>query len=114
MSTSEEMNTKLLDELEVLVRRLRGRELKSARDIWRFQNDIVKHRLNISKEISKEAVAQQAVKNRAQNTTASSRGSEYQRGIGDTTVLSHREARAIIRQQEKELGRDRPTPSRGR
>jgi hypothetical protein len=49
-----------------------------------------------------------------QNTTASSRGSEYQRGIGDTTVLSHREARAIIRQQEKELGRDRPTPSRGR
>jgi hypothetical protein len=49
-----------------------------------------------------------------QNTTASSRGSEYQRGIGDTLVLSHREARAIIRQQEKELGRGRPTPSRGR
>jgi hypothetical protein len=49
-----------------------------------------------------------------QNTNASSRGNEYQRGIGDTLVLSHSEARAIIRQQEKELGRDRPTPSRGR
>jgi hypothetical protein len=49
-----------------------------------------------------------------QNTTASSRRSEYQRGIGDATVLSHREARANIRQQEKELGRGRPTPSRGR
>ena len=49
-----------------------------------------------------------------QNTTASSRGSEYQRGVGGTLVLSHREARAIIRQQEKELGRVRPTPSRGR
>lgn len=49
-----------------------------------------------------------------QNTTASSRGSEYQRGVGDATVLSHREARAIIRQQEKELGQGRSTPSRGR
>lgn len=49
-----------------------------------------------------------------QNTTASSRGSEYQRGVGDAMVLSHREARAIIRQQEKEHGRSRPTPSRGR
>ena len=39
-----------------------------------------------------------------QNTTASSRGSEHQRGVGDTLVLSHREARAIIRQQEKEQG----------
>lgn len=49
-----------------------------------------------------------------QNTLASSRGSEYQRGVGDTMVLSYREARAIIRQQEKEIGRGRPTPSRGR
>lgn len=62
---SGEINTKLLDEFEVLVRRLRGRELGSAQDLWRFQNDIVQYRLNISKEISKEAVAQQAVKNRA-------------------------------------------------
>lgn len=61
---SGEINTKLLDELEVLVRQLRGRELGSAQDLWRFQNDIVQYRLNISKEISKEAVAQQAVKNR--------------------------------------------------
>jgi hypothetical protein len=49
-----------------------------------------------------------------QNMAASNRGSEYERGIGDTLVLSHREARSIVRQQEKELGRDRPTPSRGR
>lgn len=49
-----------------------------------------------------------------QNTSAVNRGSEYERGVGDTMVLSHREARAIIRQQEKELRRDRPTPSRGR
>jgi hypothetical protein len=49
-----------------------------------------------------------------QNTFAVNHGSEYERGVGDTMVLSHREARAIIRQQEKELGRDHPTPSRGR
>jgi len=48
------------------------------------------------------------------NTSASGRRSEYERGVGDTMVLSYSEARAIVRQQEKELGRDRPTPSRGR
>jgi hypothetical protein len=48
------------------------------------------------------------------NASAVSRGSEYERGVGDALVLSHSEARAIIRQQDKELGRDRPTPSRGR
>src|SRR5947209_6639112 len=64
MSINEEINTKLLDELEVLVRRLRERELKSARDLWKFQNDIVRYRLNISKEISKEGAVRQTVKDR--------------------------------------------------
>lgn len=64
MSASEEINTKLMDELEALVRRLRGRELKSARDLWKFQNDIVQYRINISKEISNEAAVQQVVKDR--------------------------------------------------
>jgi hypothetical protein len=49
-----------------------------------------------------------------QNMAAVNRGSEYVRGVGDATVMSHSEARAIIRQQERELGRNRPTPSRGR
>jgi hypothetical protein len=49
-----------------------------------------------------------------QNTFAVNRRSEYERGVGNTMVLSHRQARAIVRQQEKELGRDRPRPSRGR
>jgi hypothetical protein len=48
------------------------------------------------------------------NTSASGLGSEYERGVGDTLVLGHSEARAIVRQQNKEHGRDRSTPSRGR
>lgn len=48
------------------------------------------------------------------NASLASRGSEYERGGGGSLVLSHSEARAIIWQQDKDLGRDRPTPSRGR
>lgn len=48
------------------------------------------------------------------NMAAVNRGSEYLRVVSDATVLSHSEARAIIRQREKELGLNRPTPSRGR
>lgn len=65
MSTSDEISTRLMDELEALVRRLRGREFKSARDLWKFQSDIVQYRLNISKDIAKGEDALQAVKNRA-------------------------------------------------
>jgi hypothetical protein len=49
-----------------------------------------------------------------QNTFAVIRGSEYERGVGDTMLMSHSEARAIIRQQDKKLGRDDPSQSRGR
>lgn len=45
---------------------------------------------------------------------AASHGNEYERGIGDTKVMSYSDARALIRQQEKELGRNRQSPSRGR
>lgn len=48
-----------------------------------------------------------------QNTSAVSRSSEYERGVGNTLVMSHSEARGLIRQQDKELGRHRTTPSRG-
>jgi len=49
-----------------------------------------------------------------QNMAAFSRGGEYVRAVGDETVMSQSEAQAIIRQQERELGLNRPTPSRGR
>jgi len=45
---------------------------------------------------------------------ASSRGSEYERGVGDATVLSYRDAQALVRQHQKEHGQDRPKTSRGR
>jgi hypothetical protein len=43
-----------------------------------------------------------------------SRASEYGRGLGDEKVLSHREAKAIIRQEDREIGRASPTRSRPR
>lgn len=49
-----------------------------------------------------------------QNTFAINRGSEYERGVGDTMLMSHSEAKAIIRQQDKVLRRDDPSPSWGR
>jgi hypothetical protein len=49
-----------------------------------------------------------------QNRVASSRASEYERSVGDVTVLSHRDAQARVRQQQKEHGQDRSKPSRGR
>jgi hypothetical protein len=49
-----------------------------------------------------------------QYRVASSRVSEYERSVGDATVLSHRDAQALVRQQQKEHGQDRPKPSRGR
>jgi hypothetical protein len=45
---------------------------------------------------------------------ASSRGNEYERDVGDARVLSHRDAQARVREQQKEHGQDRPTSSRGR
>lgn len=48
-----------------------------------------------------------------QNLLTVNRGNEYERGVGNTMLMSHSEARAIIRQQDKGLGRD-PAQSRGR
>lgn len=84
----------------------------NARRSW--EQKTMRAEVAVEGDKSRETSLQSLYEWARQNIFTVNRGSEYERSVGDTMLMSYSEAKAIIRQQNKELGRDDPSQSRGR